>query len=264
MELNFTHKIPKKFNKQGPDALPRIVLLHGWAKTASSKSFQELQEKLAKLGFETWAIDLPGFGESPAAPEYYGIAEFAKEVADFIKKNVANSSEQEQGYYLFGHSFGGSLSAYIAAKLEPKPTGIILCNSAGIRYKTLKAKILLPFAKTFKMLRKILPEKLYLNIRKNIYYYFIRERDYVDTSDKKEQFVRVTNDDISDTFRQVRVPTLIIWGKDDKITPLSMGKKIHALIENSKLEIIDGRHGIPITKAEEVAQIVNDYIKKED
>ncbi|MBN1331577.1 alpha/beta hydrolase [Candidatus Dojkabacteria bacterium] len=252
MKLNFTHKKP-----ENAKSATKIVLLHGWAKTASSESLTSLQDELVNKGFEVWAIDLPGFGKSPEAPDNYGITEYANEVLDFIEENV---TEESGDYYLFGHSFGGSLSAYIAANLEPRPGAIILCNSAGIRYKTLKAKIALPFAKAFKSLKAILPRKFYNGIRKNIYYYLIRERDYVDTADKKEQFVRVTNEDIAESFKRIALPTLIIWGKNDKITPLAMGEKIHSLIPNSKMKIIEGRHGIPMTKPEEIAEYISEFI----
>ncbi|MBD3280062.1 alpha/beta fold hydrolase [Candidatus Dojkabacteria bacterium] len=251
MKLNFIHKKADSKYKSPK----KIVLLHGWAKTASSKSFEALQKELAKEGFESWAVDLPGFGDSPEAPEHYGIPEYAEEVARFVEEEI-----RDEEYYLFGHSFGGSLSAHIAAYLDPKPKAIILCNSAGIRYKTLKAKIALPFAKAFKSIKSILPKDFYNTLRRNIYYYFIRERDYVDTSDKKEQFVRVTNDDITETFKEVKLPTLIIWGRDDKVTPLSMGEKIHSLVEDSEMEVIEGRHGIPITKATEVAELIGKFI----
>ena len=253
MKLNFKYKKPDNSLKKAR----KIVLLHGWAKTANSESLGALQEELVKLGAEVWTVDLPGFGGSPEAPEHYGIPEYAAEVINFIKENV---TDQNGEYYLFGHSFGGSLSAYIAANLEPKPAGIILCNSAGIRYKTLKAKIALPFAKAFKILKGVLPRGFYNKLRRNIYYYFIRERDYVDTADKKEQFVRVTNDDISETFKKIAIPTLIIWGKNDQITPLSMGEKIHALVEGSKMEILEGRHGIPMTNPEDIAILIQKFL----
>lgn len=257
-----------KFNHKVIGKGPKIIMLHGWAKSASLESFDELQRNLAKKGFEVWTIDLPGFGKTPKAPDSWGTEDFAREIATFIEETVlANNPKSSQSitdknkFYLLGHSFGGSLTAYIAAHLEPKPEKIILCASAGLRYKTLKAKLLLPFAKAFKLLRRILPEDLYQNARKNIYYYFIGERDYVDTADKKEQFVRITNTDLTETFKKIKTPTLIIWGKDDKITPLSMGEKINELITGSEIKIIEGKHGIPITKAKEVAALTAEFLK---
>jgi len=238
MKLNYTVKGTGK----------SIVLLHGWAKTASIESLTKLQEELSRKGFKVWNIELPGFGVSENAPDVWCTPDFAKLIADFIDNEV------KVPYTLFGHSFGGSLTAYIAANLEPKPEKIILCSSAGLRYKTLKARLVLPVAK---MGKKFLSE----NAKKKIYYHLIRERDYVDTKDKKEQFVRITNYDLTDIFRKIEIPTLIVWGRSDKITPLKMAYKIRSLIPKSKLKIVEGRHGIPITQPEEIANLITEFAK---
>lgn len=244
----------------------KIVLIHGWAKSASINSLASLQDELANSGFEAWNIELPGFGASEPAPSDWGTPEFSKEVAKFIKSKVLNNKNKK--FYLFGHSFGGSISAYIAANLQPKPNAIILCGSAGLRYKTLKALIAMPFAKVGKVVLSIFPKNLRFQIKKVIYYYILRERDYIDTAGnetpedkaRKEQFQKVTNQDLTDSFEKIDVPTLIIWGRDDKVTPLSMGEKIHSLVKDSKLEVIEGRHGVPLKKPQEVAELIQGFV----
>ncbi len=235
----------------------KIVLIHGWAKNASIKSLQNLQKELAVLGYQAINLELPGFGESPQAPSDWGIAEFSQYVTDQIRKLIGNDN-----YYLFGHSFGGSITAYISALLTSKPNKIILCSSAGLRYRSLKAKLLFPVAKVLKLPLKILPENLAQNLRKNIYYYIIRERDYIDSQAKQAQFQKVVNQDLTEEFKKINIPTLIIWGKDDKITPVSMAKQLNSLIPGSELKIIQGRHGIPLTSPQKVAQLINDFIKE--
>jgi pimeloyl-ACP methyl ester carboxylesterase len=255
MQLDYTVK--GKFNGS------KIVLVHGWAKTASIDSLAPLQKELVEKGFRVWNIELPGFGNSKNAPSDWGTGEFAKEVAKFIKTNVTNGKSAQ--YYLFGHSFGGSLTAYITANLWPKPEKIILCSSAGLRYKTPKALILMPIAKAAKLPLYLLPSTLREKVKKGFYYYLLRERDYIDSSvskAKKEQFIRVTNQDLKEIFKKIKTPTLIIWGRQDKITPLKMGIKINKLIKSSKLKIIEGRHGIPITRTKKVANLVEKFLEQ--
>lgn len=249
-----------KYTVKGSKKGEKVVLIHGWAKNASIKSLAPLQKMLTDDGFRVWNIELPGFGESKRAPDDWGTPEFAKEIAKFIKVEVLNNDKNEE-YYLFGHSFGGSLTAYIAANLTPKPDKIILCSSAGLRYKTVKAWVLLPISKIAKIVLWIFPYSFQEKLRKNLYYYIIRERDYIDTADRKEQFIRITNYDMTQIFKKVKTPTLIIWGDVDKVTPLKMGKKINSLIPGSKLEVINGRHGIPITKVEKVAGLVEKFLQ---
>ncbi|KKQ34463.1 MAG: 2-hydroxy-6-oxohepta-2,4-dienoate hydrolase [candidate division WS6 bacterium GW2011_GWA2_37_6] len=206
-----------------------------------------------------WNIELPGFGESKKAPDDWGTPEFAKHIARFIKSTVL-ANDKDKKYYLFGHSFGGSLTAYVAANLWPKPEKIILCSSAGLRYRSKKAWVLLPIAKASKVLLWPMSDNFKKKLRKNIYYYVIRERDYVDTADRKEQFIKIMNYDMTGIFKKISIPALIVWGKQDKVTPLKMGRKINTLIRGSKLEVIEGRHGIPITEAQKVASLVGKFI----
>lgn len=44
---------------------------------------------------------------------------------------------------------------------------------------------------------------------------------------------------LGDKLHQITAPTLLVWGKDDQITPAFVGEKFHELIENSKLIFID-------------------------
>ena len=63
--------------------------------------------------------------------------------------------------------------------------------------------------------------------------------------------------DLTAEFKKISVPTLIIWGQDDRITPLSDGQLINKLIKNSKLKTIEGaRHAPFYTHAGEVAGII--------
>ena len=44
---------------------------------------------------------------------------------------------------------------------------------------------------------------------------------------------------LGDKLHQVKAPTLLIWGKNDTITPPFVGEKFNELIQNSKLVMID-------------------------
>ncbi len=44
---------------------------------------------------------------------------------------------------------------------------------------------------------------------------------------------------LGDKLHQVTAPTLLVWGKQDQITPSFVGEKFHELIENSQLILID-------------------------
>lgn len=44
---------------------------------------------------------------------------------------------------------------------------------------------------------------------------------------------------LGDKLHQIKVPTLLVWGKQDSVTPAFVGEKFNELIENSKLIFVD-------------------------
>lgn len=44
---------------------------------------------------------------------------------------------------------------------------------------------------------------------------------------------------LGDKLHQITAPTLLVWGKQDQVTPAFVGEKFHELIENSKLIFVD-------------------------
>lgn len=44
---------------------------------------------------------------------------------------------------------------------------------------------------------------------------------------------------IGDKLHQINIPTLLVWGQQDQVTPVFVGEKFHELIENSKLILFD-------------------------
>ena len=60
--------------------------------------------------------------------------------------------------------------------------------------------------------------------------------------------------DLSDQLWNVRMPTLLIWASDDAISPVGVGERLNALIENSELLVIEsGDHWVARMEAELVA-----------
>ena len=63
---------------------------------------------------------------------------------------------------------------------------------------------------------------------------------------------------LSDKLHQIKVPTLLVWGKDDTITPSFVGSKFHELIEHSQLIFIDQCGHAPMM---EHPELFNNYLK---
>lgn len=66
---------------------------------------------------------------------------------------------------------------------------------------------------------------------------------------------------LGDKLHQIQNPTLLIWGKQDIITPPFVGEKFHELIENSKLFFVDKcGHAPMMEKSEEFNAILENYL----
>ena len=68
---------------------------------------------------------------------------------------------------------------------------------------------------------------------------------------------------LSDKLHQIKVPTLLIWGQQDVITPPFVGEKFKELIENSELHMMDKcGHAPMMERPEEFNEIYADFLKR--
>ena len=56
----------------------------------------------------------------------------------------------------------------------------------------------------------------------------------------QKSFIKIVNEHLDYTLPKIKNQTLIVFGSEDKETPLYMAKKLHKNIKNSKLVIIKG------------------------
>jgi pimeloyl-ACP methyl ester carboxylesterase len=64
---------------------------------------------------------------------------------------------------------------------------------------------------------------------------------------------------LGEELGQIKVPTLLIWGKNDKVTPPFVAEEFHKLIPNSELAFIDKCGHAPMM---EVPQAFNEILEK--
>jgi pimeloyl-ACP methyl ester carboxylesterase len=61
----------------------------------------------------------------------------------------------------------------------------------------------------------------------------------------------------------LRTPTLIIWGDQDEVFPLTVGKELHALIKSSKLLVIKGSGHMPMwERPDETNAAILDFLRR--
>jgi pimeloyl-ACP methyl ester carboxylesterase len=74
----------------------------------------------------------------------------------------------------------------------------------------------------------------------------------------------LTGQDATDKLLpQMKMPVLLVWGEEDKITPLSHGETMHRLVPQSQLDVIAGcGHLAPDQCAAQIAPKVLEFLKQ--
>ena len=231
-----------------------ILILHGWGWPISVPQWSRVKELLEERGYKVFVPDLPGFGDAPQPSSPWTINNYVDWANDFCEKN--NLSQ----VFLLGHSFGGSVATKFSIKYPEKVKKLILVDSAGIRKKRLKKEIqktVAHFLNRFSFL------PFYKFFRKIAYRTLFKTSDYLLTEGiMKRTYLNVIGEDISSIFVNISIPTLLIWGEKDKITPLKHAYYIKEKIPGAKLEIIpEVKHNAHREAPEILVRKILNYIK---
>ncbi|EKE13705.1 MAG: alpha/beta superfamily hydrolase/acyltransferase, partial [uncultured bacterium] len=97
---------------------------------------------------------------------------------------------------------------------------------------------------------------------KQFIYKKIGAEDYIATPQLKETFLNIINENLEDCLSEINQKTLIVWGENDKDTPLEFAKIMHQKIKNSKLKIIkEAGHFSFLDKPKEFCQELLNFIR---
>lgn len=256
---------------------PPIILLHGFG--ASAYTWRHLIPALAAQ-HRVFTIELKGFGLSDKPlDDRYAVADQADLVAGFIRQ------QNLRDLVLIGHSMGGAVTLMTYFKVRddvpPRVKKLVLIDSAGYPQKLpwfiwlakvpglnhAMGKLLSPrFAATLVL------RKCYYNNDKiteeqiNTYAYYgslpgaaeavSRTAAQLVPNDKEMQALIAQ-------YKTIKVPVLIIWGKQDEVTPLEVGQKFQRDIPGAQLVVIPQCGHIPLEEEpEETRKAIMEFLKR--
>lgn len=219
---------------------PPILLIHGFA--SSTYTFRKIVPLLKKQ-FSIIAIDLPGFGRSEKSSSFvYSFENYAKVMLACLEKfNLSN-------VHIVAHSMGGQIALHMARLAPEKVNRLVLLCSSGY----------------FKRAKKLLIYSSYLPLFEKMVYYYVHRKEVKDYL--KNVFFNKTliNDEIISEFsrpltekgfykslirllrhregdllpnelQKINVPTLLIWGEEDRVVPMHVGKRLVKDLPNAQL-----------------------------
>ncbi|MBI1862710.1 alpha/beta hydrolase [Candidatus Microgenomates bacterium] len=219
-----------------------LLMVHGWG--GSRESLRRLGELLSGK-HKIILVDLPGFGQSDTPPPEWGTPQYAEVLIGLLDELHIKNADY------FGHSFGGSLGLYLSVHSK-RIDHLVLCNSS---YK--RSGKVSPFSRIAK---HIIPGNN-SPLKMILYRIFFRASDLARYPQVASNHRLIMKQDLSPIVPDVKVPTLILWGAIDTITPLSLGRELHEKIKDSQLVIIpDARHGLPLRQPELLVEPIEKFL----
>jgi pimeloyl-ACP methyl ester carboxylesterase len=70
------------------------------------------------------------------------------------------------------------------------------------------------------------------------------------------------HEDLTERLPELDMPTLLLWGDADPISPVKVGQKLAACLRHSELQIIEGAdHDLAYTHAAQVAALIDQHLE---
>ena len=197
----------------------KILFLHGYL--SSGKAFYN-QLKFLSKDFDVYAPDLKGFGDNAGMEKPYSLDDYIEEVENYKQKHSIVCP------HVIAHSFGGRIAIKAASKNPDFCNKLVLTGAAGLKPKFALNKAVKKA--TFNVLKKFIDKS-------KLSAFYSKDYNLLD-SVMKESFKLIINENLDGVLNKIQTPTLLIFGKEDKETPLYMAKRYHKGLINSQLVVI--------------------------
>ena len=257
------------FQEFGDPGDPTLLLIHGY--TASTYAWRTVAPMLAGEGFHVVAVDLLGFGFSEKPRWFdYSIEAQARMVSRFMNRLGIGRAT------VVGSSYGGAVAATLALDYAERVEKLVLagaiCNDNALRHPLLRlasiplvGEAVTPFFADAKMyhrrrMRKTLSPANYDMISGDRVEAVVRPLAAADAhhallaTSRNWRANRVTHD-----APLIDQPTLIIWGEDDRVTPIEDGHLLHDRILHSRMVVLRDCGHVPM---EEKSQLFTELVSE--
>jgi pimeloyl-ACP methyl ester carboxylesterase len=246
-----------------------VILIHGFF--YDSYMWAENIDALA-VHFKVYALDLWGCGYSTRDPLDYGYPLYAEQLLQFMDHlGIQRAS-------LVGQSMGAGTAILFTTQHRSRVEKLVLVDAAGLPNPLpFMAKVFnLPGVGEFFMglktdeIRKAGLKTSFIHNEK------LLTRDYLENVTRPHKIRRSTEigmqiqraqffDKLSDEIDQLapmEVPTLLVWGREDRAVPLERGEELNRILTGSRLEVLDHAGHVPnFERADVFNPLVVDFLK---
>ena len=252
---------------------PALVLLHGLGASLEAWYFN-----IKPLGqhFHVFAPDIVWFGKSDKPRHDPTLEFFAQFIVNFMDAVGIKRAT------LVGNSMGGMIATITTLQYPERVEGLVLVNSAGFGRELslyLRLRSLISFVKDIRPSRGAVR----LALRQIFYDASVITEEMVDLfvglggepgsalayhkvirsgvdwrGMKKGVLARVR-----DSAHRINVPTLVVWGKQDRAIPVAHAQVAQQRIPNAQLHIFDPcGHAPQLERANEFNELVTEFVQR--
>lgn len=256
---------------------PAILLLHGLG--GSMYDWRFLYDDLVEAGYRVIALDALGAGYSDKPGDGdYTIPAYAERVVALLDALGIPK------VHLVGNSYGGGVGLWLALHRPERLDKLVLLNAASMPQefpfyvRAARCPVLSFFGALFV---EIGPRQFIARLGLNkIYSDNSRIRD-VDVEEYAHEYgfhrtaralmdcarqldVRLA-EQMAPQYARIATPTLILWGDNDEITPLSVGQALHEVMPGSKLVVFaDCGHCPQMEHPQQTLRLILDFLRSHD
>ena len=196
--------------------MKKLYVIHGWTYTVEpwAKTI-EILKKEYKIDVEM--LHVPGLTAN--SNKVWTVEEYAA----WADRNIPSGS------VALGHSNGGRILLNLCSEKPNKLKHLILLDAAGVYEESTKRNVSRKVSKTFAFLKKSA-------LLRKIFHKVLGASDYERAPENMKQTLsNMLSSDKNLDITKVKVPTSIMWGEKDTVTPLRQAEKMHERIEGSEL-----------------------------
>ena len=222
---------------------PPIVLVHGFGGDADNWL---LVSRALSDRFRVIAVDLPGFGSSPApADGKFVVTNQADRLADFIR---ALGTDR---VHLAGNSMGGQIVAVLAASRPELVQSVALLDPLGVETDTgVAASITMQRLATGQNMLLPTDDESFAEMMRLMFFrepwmpgvlkHYYRQRWLQSQARLAKVFSDITEEYVPLTplLADIEAPVLVIWGANDNILPAGGATVLEAGLRRSEVAII--------------------------
>ncbi len=250
MNLNIRQDNGFKYVEEGEG--PVLLLLHGLFGALSN--FQTVLKSFAKQ-YRIIIPLMPLYDKNSLGASISGLTEYIEAFIDY--KDLAPCT-------LIGNSLGGHVALVYALQNKDRVSALILTGSSGLfesgmgtgfprrsSYQYVEERTGYTFYNP-EMASKELVDEVYGIVNDN--FKTLRVLKIARSAQRHNMREDIVN---------IKIPTLLIWGLNDNITPPRVAHEFHKLIPNAQLHFIDKCGHVPMMEhPEEFNQIVGQFLHK--